>query len=533
MTALPLAADGESGAHCRTARIAVFDVDGTLLRGDTMLHCARLLRTPPALIGRILRFVPSLLRRAVGLISTGQFKERFLRVFITDDPQLESIVEGPLTALLLRRLHPPAIERLRWHQSRGDRVILCTASPVVLLRPLAERLGVELIGTQLKQLNGRWLPELDGPNCKGPEKVRRLELELGPLDASLLEAYGDSRGDRELLQLSQRPHYRSFSDTTRPYPLFRLGPLLPAVALALLAYGLIGFWSKGDQLLPLLLGLWPTILSGLGLVLIGYGIRYVRWRLLLHSLGQSPPIATDARLWMGSFAFTATPGKSGEALRSLLLKQHCGTPIPLSLAALVIERFTDGTAVLLLLLVNLPLLLHWKVPLLIPLLSVSLVVLIVIGLSRQRRFQSRLLRTVQRRLPHALGSASDEGLAALTLLMRPTLLLLVTVIAALAWTLEGVSLALLLRGMGEQAVSWGGCIVAHTSAGLLGALSLLPGGLGSTEAGTVGLLTLLGTPLSAATSSTLLIRLMTLWFATALGALCLSFGAIGSTHHRG
>ncbi|MCX5930869.1 MAG: flippase-like domain-containing protein, partial [Cyanobacteria bacterium] len=98
--------------------------------------------------------------------------------------------------------------------------------------------------------------------------------------------------------------------------------------------------------------------------------------------------------------------------------------------------------------------------------------------------------------------------------------------------LEGLSLALLLRGMGEPSVSWGGCIVAHTSAGLLGALSLLPGGLGSTEAGTVGLLSLQGISLSAATSATLLIRLMTLWFATALGALCLSWGAIGSAHQR-
>jgi uncharacterized membrane protein YbhN (UPF0104 family) len=50
---------------------------------------------------------------------------------------------------------------------------------------------------------------------------------------------------------------------------------------------------------------------------------------------------------------------------------------------------------------------------------------------------------------------------------------------------------------------------------------MLPGGLGSTEASTVGLLALQGVPLASATTATLLIRLMTLWFATGLGVLCL------------
>ena len=130
------------------------------------------------------------------------------------------------------------------------------------------------------------------------------------------------------------------------------------VALALLAYGLLGFWSQGDQLLPLVRSLWPRMAIGLGLVLLGYGMRYGRWRLLLHAVDQHPPPRTDARLWMGSYAFTATPGKSGEAVRSLLLKQECGVPVPPTLMALLVERLTDGTAVLVLLLINLPLLLQ-------------------------------------------------------------------------------------------------------------------------------------------------------------------------------
>lgn len=44
-----------------------------------------------------------------------------------------------------------------------------------------------------------------------------------------------------------------------------------------------------------------------------------RWRVPLHGLDQHPPLGPDARIWMGSYAFTAIAGRSGEAVRSLLL----------------------------------------------------------------------------------------------------------------------------------------------------------------------------------------------------------------------
>ena len=62
---------------------------------------------------------------------------------------------------------------------------------------------------------------------------------------------------------------------------------------------------------------------------------------------------------------------------------------------------------------------------------------------------------------------------------------------------------------------------AHASSIILGALSLLPGGLGTAEATTVGLLSLSGIPIEVATPSTILIRLLTLWLATIIGIISL------------
>ncbi len=128
-------------------------------------------------------------------------------------------------------------------------------------------------------------------------------------------------------------------------------------------------------------------------------------------------------------------------------------------------------------------------------------------------------------MPRKLSSAGGEGLTALKQLLQPALLLQATVIGAVAWSLEGISLCLLLQGMGIKSGAVGGATIAHTAAGLIGALTLLPGGLGSTEAGTVGLLALQGVGVAAATPATLLIRLMTLWFATVLGVGCLLWPA--------
>ena len=511
-------------AHPADQRVAVFDVDGTLLRGDCLWLAAR---RSKGLAGQLLAALVCLLwliAWQLRLVSTGRFKQQTIAAFGVCEAVNRAEAAGRADWLLTElraQLRPEAVQRLRWHQQRGDRVLLCSASPRLLLQPLADWLGVELLCTELEQPQGQWQPMLSSPNCKGPEKVRRLEQQLGPLECLAIEAYGDSKGDRELLQAAALPHYRSFLNEVRPYPTFSLGPLLPVVALALLGYGLLGIWSQGDQLLPLLRSLWPQITLELLLVLLGYAIRYGRWRLLLKAVNQHPPIAADARIWMGSYAFTATPGKSGEAVRSLLLKQECGVPVPPTLMALVVERLTDGTAVLLLLAINLPLLLRWQVPLVVPI-SIGVGALLAGWLVlRSPWARAQLKSSAKRLLPRKLASAGGDGLLALRQLLQPVLLLQATLIGAVAWSLEGVSLWLLLRGMGIEAVSIGGATIAHTAAGLIGALTLLPGGLGSTEAGTVGLLALQGVGVAAATPATLLIRLMTLWFATALGAGCL------------
>jgi len=207
--------------HTVEQRVAVFDVDGTLLRGDCLWLAARHSRGPLGQLGAALACVPWLVGWQLRLVSTGRFKQQVIAAFGICDAVNLAEAQGRSDWLLPRLnalLNPEALQRLRWHQQRGDRVLLCSASPRLLLKSLAGRLGVELLCTELESSEGRWLPRLASDNCKGPEKVRRLTEHLGPLEGITLEAYGDSKGDRELLQAASIPHYRSFHSEPKPYP---------------------------------------------------------------------------------------------------------------------------------------------------------------------------------------------------------------------------------------------------------------------------------------------------------------------------
>jgi phosphatidylglycerophosphatase C len=104
-----------------------------------------------------------------------------------------------------------ALERVRFHQRRGDRVVLVSASPTDWIEPWAVSEGItEVIGNPAEVSDGRVTGRLAGENCYGPEKVRRL-LALNPeRDSYTLFAYGDGRGDRELLAAADHPYYRCF-----------------------------------------------------------------------------------------------------------------------------------------------------------------------------------------------------------------------------------------------------------------------------------------------------------------------------------
>ena len=108
-------------------------------------------------------------------------------------------------------LRPDAVQAWRNWRAQGALMVIVTASPEALVQPFARGLGADLlIGTRLEaDESGRITGRFVGANCRGPEKVTRLRQAFGE-DLALAAAYGDTAGDREMLQQAEVAGYRIF-----------------------------------------------------------------------------------------------------------------------------------------------------------------------------------------------------------------------------------------------------------------------------------------------------------------------------------
>jgi HAD superfamily hydrolase (TIGR01490 family) len=103
------------------------------------------------------------------------------------------------------------VKRLRWHQSQGHVVVLVSASLSPYLEPLGDLLEVDaVLCTELESDGNVFTGNIRGANCRGAEKVRRLQSwcdSSGIPVSSVRYAYGDSSGDTEMLASVENPNY--------------------------------------------------------------------------------------------------------------------------------------------------------------------------------------------------------------------------------------------------------------------------------------------------------------------------------------
>lgn len=266
---------------------------------------------------------------------------------------------------------------------------------------------------------------------------------------------------------------------------------------------------------------WPTFALALVLSSSNYALRFLRWQHYLRTLAIDVPVGESALVFLAGFVMSVTPGKLGEVFKSYLLWEARGISIARTAPIVLAERVTDLLALVVLTALGSLVLEEGAVIAAIGGALVGAVLLVV----SVRRIGEIVLALVAR-LP-GLGKLTPrlrESYDALQAIVRPVPLLFATALATLSWGLECVALWLLVHGFQGASISIEAASLSYSASTVAGAIAMLPGGLGITEAGMTGSLQALGTNVDAsiATGATLLIRLATLWWAVVVGALALA-----------
>lgn len=195
-----------------TKRIAVFDFDGTLTREDSLLVFIRYTRGNFRFISGFILMSPWLIAMKAGLFSNQKGKEMVLRYFFGGmsqsvfDDWCRKFAENRIPALI----RPGALEEISRLKRENVEVVVVSASPENWLRYWTLSHGLSLVGTQLQVKNGLITGRIEGKNCHGTEKVRRIREKYPDATTEIIAGYGDTKGDLPMLELASSRYWKPF-----------------------------------------------------------------------------------------------------------------------------------------------------------------------------------------------------------------------------------------------------------------------------------------------------------------------------------
>lgn len=192
--------------------IAFFDFDGTITRKDTLVGFIQFAAGKISYYLGLLWLAPMLSAYLLKIIPNDQAKERLLGHFFKgyESKHFEEIAHNYSLREIDPIIRPAALEKIKWHQSRGDQVVIVSASAESWLSGWCSQNNIELLATRLEIKEGRLTGRFATKNCFGPEKVNRIKKSYNLKTYERVYAYGDSRGDREMLQMADESHYQPF-----------------------------------------------------------------------------------------------------------------------------------------------------------------------------------------------------------------------------------------------------------------------------------------------------------------------------------
>jgi phosphatidylglycerophosphatase C len=192
--------------------IAFFDFDGTITTKDTMFEFAKYSCGFSRYWIGICLLSPWLIAMKTGFISKRRAKEKFLTYFFkkSDVGKFNADCLSFTANIIPGLLKQDALLAIKKHQEENTDIVIVTASAENWVAPWCIHNSLQYICSRLEIKDQKITGKLLGQNCNGPEKVSRIKEKFDTAEYTNIYCYGDSEGDKPMLQLATHPSYKVF-----------------------------------------------------------------------------------------------------------------------------------------------------------------------------------------------------------------------------------------------------------------------------------------------------------------------------------
>lgn len=263
---------------------------------------------------------------------------------------------------------------------------------------------------------------------------------------------------------------------------------------------------------------WLLLPALLFLSFLNYFTRFLKWDFYLSIIHVEIKKVDSFSTFMSGLIMSVTPAKLGEVLKSVLVKEITGVPISKTAPIILAERITDFLSLLVIAISGAYLFDYGgKLTIIVAIFFITLIFII----SNKKialpiiNFAERI--PVIKKYIHNIQSAYESSYQ----LLKPVPLIQMTVLSLVAWGFECLGYYLILVNFDVNfGIFW--AFFSYSFSTIIGAISMLPGGLGLTEGSLTFLLVQKQVAMDIAVATTFIIRVVTLWFAVLVGIVSLT-----------
>jgi HAD superfamily hydrolase (TIGR01490 family) len=193
--------------------IAFFDFDGTITNKDSMWLFLKYFSGNLNFYLEIISLIPALLLFKLGIVTSKNIKELVFKRFFKNYELVlfEEKCKLFTDKILVNHIRSEALQRIIWHKEKGHQIVVVSASPMNWIKYWCLNKNIDLIATELQVYNHKLTGQIKGENCKGKQKVIRIKQDYDLDGYDIVYAYGDSAGDKEMLEMADKAFYRRFS----------------------------------------------------------------------------------------------------------------------------------------------------------------------------------------------------------------------------------------------------------------------------------------------------------------------------------